>query len=115
MEHGDHSSPEVGLFLRDIHGHVLQAIETIEMLRETLAGILDLHMSGIGNRSNEVMKTLTLFAAIFIPLTFVVGLYGMNFKYMPELESRWGYPGVLVVMVLIAAGIVGYFRRRNWL
>jgi magnesium transporter len=76
--------------------------------------MLDIYLSSVSNRMNEVMKVLTIISTIFMPLTFIAGVYGMNFHYMPELTSRWGYPAALVVMALIAATMIRYFRRRGW-
>jgi magnesium transporter len=76
---------------------------------------MDVYLSAASNRLNEVMKTLTLVSTVFIPLTFIVGVYGMNFEHMPELGSRWGYPAVWAVMLVIAGGILLWFRRKRWL
>ncbi|CAH2031562.1 magnesium/cobalt transporter CorA [Trichlorobacter ammonificans] len=103
------------IYLRDVHDHAIQAIETVETYRDLLSGMQDLYLSSIANRTNEIMRFLTVIGTIFIPLTFIVGLYGMNFKYMPELEWHWGYFGVLLLMAVIALGMVEYFRRRRWL
>jgi len=104
-----------GIFLRDVYDHTIQVIDTIENSRDMLSGMLDIYLSSISNRMNEVMKVLTIFAAIFIPLTFIAGVYGMNFAFMPELAWRWGYPVVLTVMVLVAVVLLFYFRRKKWL
>ncbi len=101
-------------YLRDVYDHVIHTIESIETSRDTLANLMEIYLSSVSNRMNEVMKVLTVIATIFIPLTFVVGLYGMNFRYMPELDLHWGYPAVLIVMGVIAGGMVLYFRRKNW-
>ena len=106
---------ETQLFLRDVHDHAVQVIDTVETLREVLSGAMDLYMSGVSNRMNEVMKMLTIIATIFIPLSFFAGLYGMNFEYMPELGVRWGYPALLAAMVTLAGGMLLYFRKRRWL
>ncbi|MHB8841103.1 MAG: magnesium/cobalt transporter CorA [Candidatus Aquicultor sp.] len=103
------------IYLRDVYDHTIQVIDTIETLRDMLSGMLDIYLSSISNRMNEVMKVLTIIATIFIPLTFIVGIYGMNFRYMPELDSRWAYPAVWVVMIVIVAFMLAYFRRRKWL
>lgn len=108
-------APETQIYLRDLYDHVFQVLDTVETLREMVAGMLDIYLSSISNRLNEVMKVLTIIATIFIPLTFVVGLYGMNFRYMPELQSRWGYPGVWLVMVVMAMGMLHYFRKKQWI
>lgn len=103
------------IYLRDVYDHTVQIIDTIETFRDMLSGMLDIYLSSLGNRTNEVMKVLTIIATIFMPITFIVGLYGMNFKYMPELEWHWGYPTVLLLMVVISIGMVVFFRRKNWL
>jgi magnesium transporter len=108
-------SEETRLFLRDVYDHAVQVIDTVETLREVLSSALDLYMSGVSNRMNEVMKVLTIIATIFIPLSFFAGLYGMNFEYMPELAIRWAYPTLLVLMATLAGGMLWYFRRRGWL
>jgi magnesium transporter len=105
---------ETRLFLRDIHDHSVQVVETVETFRDLLAGMLDVYLSNINNRMNAVMKVLTIIATIFIPLTFVAGVYGMNFHYMPELTWRWGYPLVLLGMFAIGAGMLLAFKRRGW-
>lgn len=102
-------------YLRDVHDHAVQALEALEELRENLTIMFELYHSGIGNRLNEIMKVLTLMATVFIPLTFLTGLYGMNFKYMPELEWKWSYPLILTVMFTLAAGMIVLFRRKKWL
>ena len=103
------------LFVRDVYDHCVQVIDTTETLREVLASSMDLYMSGVSNRMNEVMKVLTIIATIFIPLSFFAGLYGMNFDYMPELGVRWAYPALLVGMATVAGGMLWFFRRRGWL
>lgn len=103
------------IYLRDVHDHTVQIIDTVETYRDILSGILDLYLSSISNRTNEIMKFLTVIGTIFIPLTFIVGLYGMNFKHMPELEWYYGYYVVLGLMLLITLGMVAYFRHRRWL
>lgn len=108
-------SKATGVFLRDVYDHTIQVIDTIESLRDMLSGILDIYLSSISNKMNEVMKVLTIIATIFIPLTFVAGIYGMNFKFMPELEWRWAYPLVWLVMGVVTIAMVIYFRRKKWL
>ncbi len=103
------------IYLRDVYDHTIQIIDTIETSRDLLSGMLDTYLSITSNRMNEVMKVLTIIATIFIPLTFVAGIYGMNFRYMPELEHRWAYPGVLIVMFGIGIVMLSYFRRKKWL
>lgn len=104
-----------GIYLRDVYDHTIQIIDTIESLRDMLSGMLDIYLSTLSNKMNEVMKVLTIIATIFIPLTFVAGIYGMNFKYMPELEWRLGYPIVWGVMIVIVGSLVFYFKRKRWL
>jgi magnesium transporter len=104
-----------GIYLRDVYDHTIQIIDTIESFRDMLSGMLDIYLSTISNKMNEVMKVLTIMATIFIPLTFLAGIYGMNFKYMPELEWRWGYFMLWGVMVVIGVSLVGYFKRKRWL
>ena len=108
-------SAELKPFLRDLYDHTVQTIDLVESLRDLLAGLRDSYQTAIGNRMNEVMKLLTIVGTIFIPLTFLAGVYGMNFERMPELHYRFGYPISLVAMVLIAVGLLIYFRRKDWL
>ncbi len=103
------------IFLRDIYDHNIQMIDTIETLREMLSGMLDIYLTGISNRLNAVMKVLTIIATIFMPLTFIAGVYGMNFKFMPELEWRCGYPLILLTMFAIGISMLVYFKRKKWL
>ncbi len=105
----------VHVYFRDAHDHALQVLDSVDGYRELTIGLMDLYLSSVSNRLNEVMKTLTIMATIFIPLTFVVGVYGMNFDVMPELRWRWGYPAVWAGMIAIAAGLLWWFRRRGWL
>jgi len=102
-------------YLRDVYDHVIQIIDTIETFREMVSGMVDLYLTSISNRLNEVMKVLTIIATIFIPLTFIAGVYGMNFHYMPELEWHWGYYAVLLVMGALAVAMLFYFRNKKWL
>jgi len=104
-----------GVYLRDVSDHAIEVIDTMETYRDMVSGMLDIYLSSISNRMNEIMKMLTIIATIFIPLTFLAGVYGMNFKYMPELSSRWGYPTLWGVMLLAAGGMLLYFRKRKWL
>ncbi len=103
------------LYLKDVYDHVIQVIDHIETFRDILAGMLDIYLSSISNRLNEVMKILTMIATIFIPLTFIAGIYGMNFKHMPELEWEWGYFSVLLIMFVVFVSMVCYFRKKGWL
>ena len=108
-------SPETRVFLRDAYDHTIQVMDTIETLRDVVSGLMDIYLSSVSNRMNEVMKVLTVIATVFIPLTFLVGVYGMNFDWMPELRWRWSYPVLWVLMIAIAAGMLSFFRTRRWL
>ncbi|MDH5780420.1 MAG: magnesium/cobalt transporter CorA [Candidatus Bathyarchaeota archaeon] len=103
------------IYLRDVYDHTIQVIDAIETFRDMLSGMLDIYLSSVSNRMNEVMKVLTIIATIFIPLTLIAGIYGMNFRYMPELEHPWGYPVVFLTMSIIGILMVIYFRRKKWL
>ncbi len=103
------------LYLRDVYDHLMYVIENLTTYREMLSNLVELHLSATSNRLNEVMKTLTIIATIFMPLSFIVGIYGMNFDYMPELHWRWGYPAVLLLTLTIALGLILYFRRKGWM
>ena len=103
------------IYFRDVYDHTIQIIETTEAFRDIVSGMLDIYLSSINNRMNEVMKVLTVIATIFIPLTFLTGIYGMNFHYMPELNWRWGYYFTCFIMVAIAVVMLVYFRRKKWL
>jgi len=105
---------ETKIFLRDAHDHAVHVIDAVEALRDVLNGLTDLYFTTVSNRMNEVMKVLTVIATMFIPLTFLVGVYGMNFDYMPELGMAWAYPALWGVMVALLAGMIIYFRRRGW-
>ena len=104
-----------GTYLRDVYDHTIQIIDTVESFRDMISGMLDIYLSSISNKMNAVMKVLTIFASIFIPLTFFAGVYGMNFNYLPELEWRWGYFGFWGVVILAAGSMVFYFKRKKWL
>ncbi len=108
-------TPQLQPYLRDLHDHTVQIIDTVETCRDMLSGMLDLYLSTVSNRMNEVMKVLTIIATIFIPLTFLAGVYGMNFKHMPELEWTWSYPALWGIMLTTGLGMLYYFRKRNWL
>lgn len=102
-------------FFRDVYDHAIQIMDTIETLREMVSGMLDIYLSSVSYRLNAVMKVLTVITTIFMPLTFIVGIYGMNFEHMPELHWRWGYPAVLIVAALIAAAMLVMFKKKRWL
>ncbi len=103
------------VYLRDVYDHVVQVFELVETLRDVLSSLMDLYLSTLSNWMNETMRVLTIIATIFIPITFIAGVYGMNFEHMPELRLRWAYPAVLGVMALVVAGMLWYFRRRKFL
>ncbi len=103
------------IYLRDVYDHTIQVIDTIETFRDMVSGMLDIYLSSISNRMNAVMKVLTIIATIFMPLTFIAGIYGMNFKYMPELEWYWGYPALWLVVVLVGVSMLIYFKKKRWL
>ncbi len=103
------------IFLRDLYDHTIQVVDTVESYRDMLSGLMDLYLSTLSNRMNEVMKVLTIIATIFIPLTFIAGVYGMNFEYMPELELPWAYPAVWVIMITMVIIMLIYFRKKKWL
>jgi magnesium transporter len=102
-------------YLRDLYDHTIQVIDSIETFRDVLSGMLDIYLSSVSNRMNEVMKVLTIITTIFIPLTLIAGIYGMNFRFMPELEMHLGYPLVLLTMFCIGILMILYFKRKRWL
>lgn len=106
---------ETEIYLRDVHDHAVRVIDTIEAYRDLLSGMMDIYLSSVSNRMNEVMKILTIITTIFVPVTFIAGIYGMNFDYMPELHSKWGYIAVWIVMLAIILSLVVYFKRKKWL
>lgn len=108
-------NPAHHLYFKDCHDHVIQIIDLIETYREMLNGLLDLYLSSLNTRMNDIMRVLTIIATIFIPLTFLVGVYGMNFKHMPELGWLFGYPLLWGIMLILAGGMLWLFRRNNWL
>ena len=108
-------SESTAVYLRDVHDHTIRVVETIESLRDIVSGMLDTYLSVVSNRMNEVMKVLTIIATIFIPITFVAGIYGMNFENMPELKCRLGYPAVWLIMITVVACMLFYFRRKRWI
>jgi magnesium transporter len=107
---------EERIYLRDCYDHMVQIIDLLENYRDVASGLMEVYLSSIGNRTNEIMKVLTIISAVFIPLTLIAGVYGMNFKHMPELEWRWGYPYFAYgLMILVAAILLIYFRVKGWL
>jgi magnesium transporter len=103
------------IYLRDVYGHTIQVIDTLETFRDMVSGMIDIYLSGLSYKMNEIMKVLTLIATIFIPLTFVAGVYGMNFRFMPELAWEWGYPMVWGVMIAMVIVMLVYFRKKQWI
>lgn len=103
------------IYLKDVSDHAIHIIESIESYRDILTGLLDIYISSVSNKMNEVMKVLTVFASIFIPLTFLVGIYGMNFEYMPELKWKWAYPTLWAIFIIIPIVLLTYFKRKRWL
>lgn len=105
---------ETTRFFADIYDHVVHLIDSLDTYKDLTSGLMDIHINTQNNRMTEVMKVLAVISTIFIPLTFIAGVYGMNFEYMPELTSRWGYPLTWVVMILISGGMLVYFRKKKW-
>ena len=108
-------SADVTVYLRDVYDHTIQVIDAIETFRDMISGMMDMYMSSVSNKMNEVMKVLTIIATIFIPMTFLAGIYGMNFKFMPELEWPWAYPLLWMVMIAVFLSMMAYFKRKRWL
>jgi magnesium transporter len=106
---------ETRIFLRDLYDHTIHVIDTVETLRDIVAGMLEVYLSSVSNKLNQVMKVLTVMSSIFIPLTFVAGVYGMNFQYMPELQWHYGYPAIMGGMLVVALGLLWLFYRKEWL
>ena len=107
--------PSTAVYLKDVYDHTISVIDTVETYRDVLSGMLDNNLSLLTTRLNEVIKVLTVISTIFIPLTFITGVYGMNFRYMPELEWRWGYPVMMAGMAIITIALIIYFRRKKWI
>lgn len=103
------------IYLRDVYDHTIQVIDSIETFRDMLSGLLDIYLSSVSNRMNEIMKVLTIIATIAIPLTVITGIYGMNFQFMPELQWQWSYPLVLLAMLTLGILMIRYFRRKKWI
>ncbi|MCK9395563.1 MAG: magnesium/cobalt transporter CorA [Methylobacter sp.] len=101
-------------YFGDIYDHVIRVTEAMESYRDLIAGMLDIYLSSVSNKMNETMKVLTVFASIFIPLTFIAGVYGMNFEYMPELKWRWGYPALWAVFIGVSVFLLRFFKKKNW-
>ncbi len=103
------------IYLKDVYDHAIQALDTVETYRDMLSGMIDIYLSSLSNRMNQVMKVLTIIATIFMPMTFLAGVYGMNFRHFPELEWAWGYPLFWIVNLAIAAAMLILFKRKRWL
>lgn len=117
LQRGESSlvTDNVNIYLRDVHDHTIQVIDTIETFRDIISGTLDVYLSSVSNKMNAVMKVLTIIATIFMPMTFIAGIYGMNFKYMPELEWHWGYPVIWAVIIVLGVLMLMGFKRKKWL
>jgi magnesium transporter len=117
MLHGDSEfiRPETKVYLRDLYDHTVQIMDLIESYRDVVTSLMDMYLSSVGLRTNETMRVLTVISSIFIPLTFLVGVYGMNFSNIPELKTSWGYFALWGVMIVIAIGQLIFFRRKKWL
>ena len=113
-EESDLVAPETRIFLRDVYDHAVQALEIVESLRETAVSVMEVYLSVQNQRLNEIMKVLTVIATLFIPLTTIASIYGMNFKHMPELEWRYGYAWALGLMLVTALAMLGFFKRKGW-
>jgi magnesium transporter len=107
--------PETEKYIRDVYDHTIQVIDTVETLRDIVSGMLDIYLSSISNKMNEVMKVLTIIATIVIPMTVISGIYGMNFQSMPELAWSFGYPMALLLMLSVAIIMISYFWKKGWL
>ena len=114
-EETDLIKEETKIYIRDLYDHTIQIIDTVENFRDILGGMMDLYLSSISNKMNEIMKVLTIISTIFIPITFIAGVYGMNFLFMPELQSPLGYPITWIVMIIIAIILLFFFKRKKWL
>jgi magnesium transporter len=102
-------------YFGDVYDHALRVFEAMESYRELITGMMDIYLSSVNNKMSETMKVLTVFASIFIPLTFIAGVYGMNFDYMPELKVRWAYPALWCFFIMISVSLIVYFKRKKWL
>ena len=114
---GDHKliTEEVGVYFRDTYDHCIQTSEVAEMYREMVTGLMNTYLSSVANRTNEVMKVLTIMASIFIPLTFMAGIYGMNFEHMPELQYEYSYAILWIAMIVVTTGMLIFFWRKGWI
>jgi len=103
------------IYVRDVYDHLIQTIDIIEGFRDVVAGLMDIYLSNINIRTNEIMKVLTVVSTIFVPLTFITSMYGMNFEFMPELHVKWAYPAILIIMFAMATSMLSYFHSKKWL
>jgi magnesium transporter len=108
-------SPTTSVYLRDVYDHTIRVMDAVETLRDIVSGMLDIYLSSISNKLNEVMKVLTIISTIFIPLTFITGIYGMNFTHLPEVKWRYGYLFVWCIIIVVAIALLVYFRRKKWI
>ena len=108
-------TPSTDIYLRDLHDHSVRVIDTVETYRDLLSGMMDIYLSSVSNKMNEIMKVLTIITTIFVPVTFIAGVYGMNFENMPELHSKWGYAITWGVMLTIIISLLVYFKKKKWL
>lgn len=107
-------SEDLSIYFNDLNDNMKQIIELLENMRETTLGLIDVYMSYVSNRLNDIMKVLTIISTVFIPLTFITGIYGMNFHFMPEIEEPWGYPAALSIMVVVVLSSVLFFKKKKW-
>lgn len=114
-EYGRQVTGDTMHYMRDVEDHVIQLIQLGETYQEIATSLVDSYLSSLGNRTNEVMKVLTIFATIFIPLTFLAGVYGMNFRYMPELSKRWAYPAFWIICIVVIVVLLHYFKKKRWI
>ena len=117
LERADNSliQEKTEIYLRDLYDHTIQVIDTVESFRDIIGGMQDLYLSSISNKLNDIMKVLTIIATIFIPLTFITGIYGMNFDYMPEIRWHWGYFAIWGLIITVAVSMLAYFKRKKWM
>jgi magnesium transporter len=101
-------------YFDDVYDHLVHLIDSLDTYKDLTSGLLDIHINTMNTRMNEVMKVLTMFSTIFMPLTFIVGIYGMNFEFMPELHTFWGYPTVMIIMAITVFGMIRYFKYKKW-
>jgi magnesium transporter len=115
LSHGEKKIPEgTQIYLRDVQDHLYQVLDSVETLRDVLSSLVDIYLSNASIKMNEIMKVLTVISTIFIPLTFIAGVYGMNFKVMPEIDWPYGYLFALILMGLVALAMIIYFKRKKW-